>query len=322
MNQEVLKNKSNDIKKRDLMIEEYSEILEQSKKEFMKKWNEKSKTHSNHDNHSECKRDNYEFIQTLGNGAFGTVILTSFKPNKSLVALKILSKEHIIKSKQLQQTYNEKLILECLDYPFILYSKCCFKDNLYIYITLPFIQAGELFHLLRKFKKFIEKLTKFYSVQVLLSLEYLHKCDLIYRDLKPENILLDKDGFIKIADFGFCKMIEMRTWTFCGTPEYLAPEIILNKGYSKAIDYWGLGILIYEMLYGVSPFYHTNQMKMFENITQLKYKFPKNSTTFDCKDLISNLLQSDLSKRYGNLKNGVLDIKKHRWFSTTDWLKY
>jgi protein kinase A len=170
-------------------------------------------------------------------------------------------------------------------------------------------------------KKFKEETSRFYASQVVLAIEYIHKMDLIYRDLKPENILIDRNGYIKITDFGFCKLIKDRTYTLCGTPEYLAPEIINNKGYGRSVDWWSLGVLLYEFIAGYSPFgtSHDDHLKMMERICARKYKCPSYFSK-EVKDLISNLIQSDLSRRFGNLKNGVNDIKNHAWFKSINWL--
>lgn len=170
-------------------------------------------------------------------------------------------------------------------------------------------------------KTFEESLARFYAAQVALAIEYIHKMDLIYRDLKPENIMIDYKGFIKVTDFGFCKRIKDRTYTLCGTPEYIAPEIVQNKGYGKSIDWWSFGILIYEMSAGYSPFAVGNpeQMQLMERIVAGKYKIPSIFSA-DLKHLVQNLLQHDLSKRYGNLKNGAEDIKAHAWFKPINWI--
>ena len=137
-----------------------------------------------------------------------------------------------------------------------------------------------------------------------MAFEYLHERDIIYRDLKPENILIAKDGYIKVTDFGFAKKIENRTFTLCGTPEYLAPEILLNQGHGKPVDWWTLGVLLYEMLAGIDPFSDKDSMSVYHNILKGKLRFPKGFDP-DAKSLIKHLLVSDLSKRYGNLKNGI-----------------
>jgi len=150
--------------------------------------------------------------------------------------------------------------------------------------------------------------------------EYLQTKHILYRDLKPENVLIDEDGYLKLTDFGFAKVVETRTYTLCGTPEYLAPEVLLNKGHGKPVDWWTLGILTYEMIAGIDPFNNAEPMTIYTNILKGKIKFPRD---FDknAKSLVKHLLVADVTLRYGCLKNGSNDIKDHRWFKNLDWYK-
>lgn len=159
---------------------------------------------------------------------------------------------------------------------------------------------------------------RFYASQITLMFEYLHNKNIIYRDLKPENLLIDKLGYLMLTDFGFAKEVTSRTYTLCGTPEYLAPEILLQKGHGKAVDWWCLGIIIYEMLVGIDPFNDDDPMRIYQNILETKIRFPS-CFNKNAKSLVRHLLVKDLAKRYGNLKNGVKDIKEHRWFKEVNW---
>ncbi|XJO72278.1 hypothetical protein BDV3_003416 [Batrachochytrium dendrobatidis] len=258
--------------------------------------------------------------RTLGTGSFGRVHLVKLKSNNKFYAMKVLRKTDIVKMRQVEHTINEKTILEKLEFPFLVSLLTTFQDSANLYFILEYIHGGELFSYLRKCVRFPNHVARFYAAEVVLAFEELHSRNIIYRDLKPENLLITAQGHIKITDFGFAKIVPDVTWTLCGTPDYLAPEIIQSKGYSRAVDWWALGVLIFEMVAGYPPFYHEEHMKIYENILASRPKF---SSVFDpyCKDIVKRLLQLDLTKRFGNLKGGVSDIKNHRWFAGLDWAK-
>jgi len=266
----------------------------------------------------------YKLIRTLGAGSFGRVMLSHLDndPKQRPFAIKILLKEKIIKMKQVEHTLSEKRILLALKSPFIVNCLAAFKDTTNLYIVLEFVNGGELFHLLRRKGKFPESWCSFYSAQITLGLQYIHACGLVYRDLKPENILVDNNGYLKMTDFGFAKHVGAggHTWTLCGTPQYLAPEMVLNRSYGKSVDYWGLGILIYELNAGVVPFDHKVPLKLYELIVECRLTFPSHFKP-DLQDLLKNIITTDVTKRYGNLKNGALDIITHDWFKNTDFKK-
>jgi tRNA A-37 threonylcarbamoyl transferase component Bud32 len=191
--------------------------------------------------------EDFEIKNTLGTGSFGRVHLVKLKATGKYFAMKVLRKSDIVKMKQVEHTINEKNILEQLEMPFLVGMLGTFQDANHVFLVLEYIQGGELFTFLRKSGMFPNHVAKFYAAEVVLAFEYLHKADIIYRDLKPENILIDADGHIRITDFGFAKSVPDQTWTLCGTPDYLAPEIIQSKGYGRAVDWWAVGVLIYEV---------------------------------------------------------------------------
>ena len=194
------------------------------------------------------KLDDFELDRTIGTGSFGRVMIVYVKKDRAQrYAMKMLKKENIVKMKQVEHTLNERKILSSIDFPFVVKLFYSFKDTSNLYMVLEYVSGGEMFTHLRKTGRYTEDTAKFYASQIVLTFEYLHYLNIVYRDLKPENVLYDATGFIKLTDFGFAKIIKDRTWTLCGTPEYLAPEIILSRGYNKAVDWWALGVIIYEM---------------------------------------------------------------------------
>ncbi|CAO3591458.1 unnamed protein product [Absidia cylindrospora] len=269
-------------------------------------------------NRPQLKLADFHIMRTLGTGSFGRVHLIQSRVNARHYAMKVLKKTEVVRLKQVEHTNNEKHILESTGHPFLINCWGTFQDTTNLYMVMDYVAGGELFSVLRRSQRFPDHVAKFYAGEVLLAIEYLHSKDIIYRDLKPENLLLDNQGHVKITDFGFAKYVPDITWTLCGTPDYLAPEVIQSKGYGKAVDWWSLGVLIYEMLAGQPPFYDDDHLKLYEKILAGKIRWP---TYFDqaAISLLRKLLTSDLSKRYGNLKAGSEDIKRHAWFEGVDF---
>lgn len=264
------------------------------------------------------KIENYELQKALGEGAFGRVFISKNKRTGGYWALKRLKKSEIMKSHQVDHLKNECYILNSLSHPLIVKMEGLGQDSRYVFIAMEVISGGELFKYLRKQGTFKKNSAAFYAAQVAMMWEYIHSKNVIYRDLKPENLLIDRQGYLKLADFGFAKIVSGRTYTLCGTPEYLAPEVVLNKGHGKAVDWWTLGILLYEMLVGIDPFNDSDPMVMYESIVKSTVRFPS-SVDSDAKSLVKHLLERDLTKRYGNLKNQAQDVKDHRFFDDINW---
>ncbi|CAO1631856.1 unnamed protein product [Parajaminaea phylloscopi] len=262
----------------------------------------------------------FSIQRTLGTGSFGRVHLVRSKHNMRFYAIKVLKKEQVVRMKQVEHTNSERSVLSLVRHPFLVNLWGTFSDSTYLYMVMDFVPGGELFTLLRKSQRFPHPVAKFYAAEVALAVDYLHQNGFVYRDLKPENILLGADGHLKITDFGFAKWVPDVTWTLCGTPDYLAPEIVSSKGYNKSVDWWALGVLLFEMLAGHPPFFTEdgNPIKLYEKIIACKVRYPPYFEPA-AKDLLKNLLTADLTKRFGNLHRGSKDIFGHLWFAEVDW---
>lgn len=269
------------------------------------------------------KIEDFNLLQVLGKGAHGKVMLAEHIETKRQSAIKIIKKSHIIKAKQLEHTISEKNVLTTMRNNFIVDLTHCFQNKEKIYFSMEFMKGGELFQHLRKVKQFSEEETRFIAGCLVLALKHLHDNDFIYRDLKPENVLLDESGYCKLTDFGLSKKLsfEEKAKTFCGTPEYMSPEVILDKGCDNATDWWSLGVLIYEMIFGIPPFYSTNIQKMYKNTILKPLKFKKHTKiSQEAKDFIGGLLIKDPKKRMGK-QGGPAEIMAHSWFKNFDWNK-
>jgi serine/threonine protein kinase len=212
---------------------------------------------------------------TVGTGTFGRVRIALHKPSKQWFALKIVKKSEVLRLKQVDHIRAEVKILAMINHPFIVNMMGFLTDDRRLYMLFDYVPGGELFSHLRREVKFSNEASRFYAAEIALAFEYLHTFNIAYRDLKPENLLLSAKGHIKITDFGFAKQIDDRSYTLCGTPEYLAPEIIQSKGHNKGVDWWAIGILIYEMLAGFPPFYDENPYGIYQKILAGKIEWPK-----------------------------------------------
>ncbi|KAH6894719.1 serine/threonine-protein kinase gad8 [Thelonectria olida] len=267
------------------------------------------------------KIEDFELLKVVGKGSFGKVMQVRKKDTNRIYALKTIRKAHIISRSEVAHTLAERSVLAQINNPFIVPLKFSFQSPEKLYFVLAFVNGGELFHHLQKEHRFDVNRSRFYTAELLCALECLHGFNVIYRDLKPENILLDYQGHIALCDFGLCKLDmkdEDRTNTFCGTPEYLAPELLMGKGYNKAVDWWTLGVLLYEMLTGLPPFYDENTNEMYRKILSDPLHF-SDVVPPAAKDLLTKLLNRDPDERLG--ANGSAEIKAHPFFHAIDWRK-
>lgn len=268
--------------------------------------------------------EDFELIKTLGKGAHGKVLLCERRDGRhERYAMKIIKKQHIIDSNQIEHTIAEKVILSRLTHPFLVSLKHAFQNEHKIYFVMEFMKGGELFQHLRKVKRFTEEQTRFIAACIITALGHLHNKDYIYRDLKPENVLLDEKGFAKLTDFGLAKNLTVGdvAKTFCGTPEYLAPEIILDKGCNRPADWWSLGVLVYEMLFGLPPFYSKDVQEMYKKTLLNPLRFSsKIMISPEAKDFIAGLLVKAPSKRLGSIADS-LEVMSHPWFKDFNWAR-
>ena len=230
----------------------------------------------------------FDILKLVGKGTFGRVFQVRKKDTRRIYAMKVLSKKEIVAKKEVAHTIGERKILQrSLESPFLVGLKFSFQTESELFLVTDFKSGGELFWHLQRESRFSEERARFYIAELVLALEHLHKHDIVYRDLKPENILLDATGHVALCDFGLSKPdlpANQLTNTFCGTTEYLAPEILLDDlGYSKMVDFWSLGVLLFEMLCGWSPFYNEDTQVMYRNICYGKIKFPRNTVSEDGK---------------------------------------
>lgn len=268
--------------------------------------------------------DDFEMLQVLGRGSFGKVVLSVKKTGRdvgTLFAMKILKKNYVVVKKQVEHTLTERSVLGKMNHPFIVKLHYAFQNEKKLYFVLDFCPGGELFFHLGREGRFSEERTRFYAAEITLALGHLHANGVVYRDLKPENILFDARGHIKLADFGLSKEgIEsgfQGSNSFCGTPEYLAPEVLNRTGHGTAVDWWSLGALLYEMLTGLPPWYSQDRNKLFAGIRQAPLKFPPEVSVL-ARSILGDLLKREVLERLGT--QGVEQVKRHPFFASMDFV--
>ncbi|KAI8803520.1 kinase-like domain-containing protein [Cladochytrium replicatum] len=280
--------------------------------------------------------DDFQMLSVIGRGAYGKVFLVRKRDKNKVYAMKVLKKATLLlhsttvgtgevenaalkqaqekEAKKSMQPITERDLLSKISHPFIVKLYYAFQTTDRLYLILSYAQGGELFSFIRKERMLSEDVAKFYCSEVVLALEHLHSLGIIYRDLKPENILLDADGHVVLTDFGLSKVSLDGTRTVCGTAEYMAPEIIQEQTYDQFVDYWSLGILLYDMLTGAPPFVGPNRKIIMDNIIRKKTNLPAYLTP-NAKDLVTKLLKKNPTQRLG-----IQGIKSHRFFKNTDWV--
>jgi len=265
--------------------------------------------------------DDFELLKVIGKGSYGKVMLVRHNQDKAIYAMKMLRKDNVLKRNQVQHTKTERNVLEAVAHPFIVNLHYAFQTPTKLYFVLEFCAGGELFYHLSRAGRFTESRCRFYSSEVLLGIAHLHSMNVIYRDLKPENVLLDADGHAKITDFGLSKEGVEDNYSaksMCGTPEYLAPEILENRGHGKAVDWYSLGALMFEMLTGLPPYYTKDRQKLFEQIRNATLTYPA-FVTPQAKSCLQAMLHRDPAKRLGGGPGDGDDIKAAPFFASVDF---
>jgi len=258
----------------------------------------------------------------LGRGAYAKVVLVEERRTGQRYAMKILNKSHIVAQRQAEHTMTERHVLSCTSaHPFIVNLRAAYRTATTLNLVMDYCPGGELFFHLTREGQFDEKRAKFICAELALALGHLHAAGVVYRDLKPENILIDADGHMRLADFGLSKEgilnVASGAHTFCGTPEYLAPEILQRLGHGTAVDWWSLGALLYEMLTGLPPWYSQNRKEMYQGIMHGALTFPPHVSPL-ARQIISLLLERDPMRRLGS-RGGVLEVRRHPFFADIDF---
>uniref|UniRef100_A0A8C2GVW5 protein kinase C n=1 Tax=Cyprinus carpio TaxID=7962 RepID=A0A8C2GVW5_CYPCA len=299
-----------------LLAEALTQVTEGS--QYGKLWNDMNPVPPSTTITSRISVNNFVFHKVLGKGSFGKVILAELKGRGEYFAVKALKKDVVLMDDDVECTMVEKRVLALAwENPFLTHLYCTFQSKEHLFFVMEYLNGGDLmFHIQDKGRFDLYRAT-FYAAEIICGLQYLHSKGIIYRDLKLDNVMLNKDGHIKIADFGMCKenmLGENRATTFCGTPDYIAPEILLGQKYSFSVDWWSFGVLLYEMLIGQSPFQGDDEDELFESIRMDVPHYPR-WITKEAKDLLEKLFERDPTRRLGVVGN----IRGHAFFKTINW---
>ncbi|XP_024231010.1 serine/threonine-protein kinase Sgk2 [Oncorhynchus tshawytscha] len=268
-----------------------------------------------------AKPTDFDFLAVIGKGTYGKVLLAKLKADNKFYAVKVLQKKVILKKKEQKNIMAERnVLLKSLKHPFLVGLHYSFQTPEKLYFVLDYVNGGEIFFHLQRERCFLEPRARFYAAEVASAIGYLHSLNIVYRDLKPENILLDSQGHVVLTDFGLCKEgvePETTTSTFCGTPEYLAPEILRKEPYDRTVDWWCLGAVLYEMIYSLPPFYSRDMSELYDGILHKPLPLPPGKSDAVCS-LLQGLLQKDQHCRLGAIDD-FLEIKNHVFFSPINW---
>jgi serine/threonine protein kinase len=265
--------------------------------------------------------DDFETIRLLGRGTYGRVDLVRHRADGTYYAMKTMNKQALAQFGQVQQTFTERDVLLKTVHPFLVGAHFTFQSDTELFLVLDYVPGGELFQRLKEETMFSEARSRLYGAEILMGLGHLHSLGFIYRDLKPENILLDYGGHLRLTDFGLVKMnlaADTTTSTFCGTPQYMAPEMLERQPYTRSVDWWSFGIILYEMLTGWPPFYNENMRALVRAICNDRVGFPQHVSQ-DARDLILRLLDKRPELRLGACEYDYQEIQAHPWFAGMDW---
>ena len=275
---------------------------------------------NNENNIEKVNLDDYTILEKVGKTSCGYIYICKNNKSNKVFLMKILPKFECLQSKTVERLSNEYAFLSTIYHPFIIELKGINNTNpLTLNFLFEYIPGGYLSTLLKSHKRFNIKDSKFYLASLITIIDYLHKKNIIHRDLRPENILINKNGYIKLADFSFVKRVENEyTYSACGIPEYYSPEMINKSGYNKSTDFWGLGVILYEMIIGCTPFMDQDPMKIYQKINKAKVSFPQ-TLEQSAKDIIRHFLIVDVNKRLGCGKKGIAEIIDTPFFDDFDW---